>query len=72
MLILTRKRTQRIAVFLDGNFVGWLSVEEIRRQHNRNDQARLGMSEFSQSFNFVREEILSDDLERLTRAAPPG
>lgn len=71
MLILTRKRTQRIAVFLDGSFVGWLSVEEIRRQHNRNDQARIGL-DFGQSFNFVREEILTDDLKRLTQDAPPG
>jgi sRNA-binding carbon storage regulator CsrA len=55
MLSLTRRRNQRIAICLDGGFLGWISVVDISQ-----GRVNLGL-EFPKTVHILRDDVMSPD-----------
>jgi len=66
MLRLGRKDGERIAMFHDGEFVGWFELVAATAGH-----AQIGF-DAPQSWRYVREEALTEAEKRLTDARQAG
>lgn len=65
MLSIQRKCFERVAVFTDDRFVGWVSVEF---KSGRSRRAKVGFGDWPDEYRLVREELLSPEQKRLTEA----